>query len=161
RGAIRPRVQSASIERSAREALFAAAPAYWHAQRRGRRAGANQFEVVFPGSAGDAAVAAPSRLLSRALDILQPHQSCVAAAFEFGPEWTCRLFVVDPRARRPRQNIIRLAQDLVAALAPALYNLYAAERPRTSAADTERANLARALHDDVIQSLIAAEMEIH
>jgi len=159
RGAVRPRVQSAPIERSAREALFAAAPACWHAQR--QPAGADEFEVVFLGSPGDSAVAAPSRLLSRTLDVLQPHRSCVAAAFEFGPEWTCRLFIVDPRVRRPRQNIIRLAQDLGAALAPALYNLYTTGRPRTGAADAERANLARALHDGVIQSLIAAEMEIH
>jgi signal transduction histidine kinase len=156
-----PRVQSASLERSSREAFFSSAPACWHARRRGKRSSAGDFEIVHQDPGGNPTCAAWSRFKPRALDVLRPRRSCMSAAFEFGPEWTCRLFIVDSRVKRSRQNVMRLAQDLVAALAPALYNCYVAERLRTGAADTKRANLARALHDGVIQSLIAAEMEVH
>jgi len=156
-----PRVQSASLERSSREAFFSSAPACWHARRRRKRSSAGDFEIVHQGPGGNPTCAAWSRFIPRALDVLRPRRSCIAVAFEFGPDWTCRLFVVDSRVKRARQNVMRLAQDLVAALAPALYTCYAAERLRTGAADTKRANLARALHDGVIQSLIAAEMEVH
>jgi signal transduction histidine kinase len=155
-----PRVRTASLLRSTREALFSPAPAYWHALRRGQSSGAERFEIMYAGDP-DASRPTWSHGMLRALDALQPDRSCVAVAFEFGAEWTCRLFIVDPMVRRPRRHVLRLAQDVVAALSPALYNVYVAERLRTSAAESERANLARTLHDGVIQSLIAAEMEVH
>ena len=156
-----PRVRRASLLRSTREALFSPAPACWHALRRGRSSGAGQFEIMYPGRPDDATRPTWSSCVPRALDVLRPERTCMAVAFEFGAEWTCRLFVVDPTVKRPRRHVLRLAQDVVAALSPALYNVYVAERLRTSAAETERANLARTLHDGVIQSLIAAEMEVH
>jgi signal transduction histidine kinase len=156
-----PRVRRVSLLRSTREALFSPAPACWHALRRGRSTGVEQFEIMYPGRPDDATRPTWSRCVPRALDVLRPQRTCMAVAFEFGAEWTCRLFVVDPTVKRPRRHVLRLAQDVVAALSPALYNVYVAERLRTSAAETERANLARTLHDGVIQSLIAAEMEVH
>jgi signal transduction histidine kinase len=156
-----PRVRRTSLLRSTREPLFSPAPASWHALRRGQSSGAEQFEIMYPGGPDDATRPTRSRCVPRALDVLRPRRSCMAVAFEFGAEWTCRLFVVDPMVKRPRRHVLRLAQDVVAALSPALYNVYVAERLRTSAAETERANLARTLHDGVIQSLIAAEMEVH
>jgi signal transduction histidine kinase len=159
-GAI-PRVRRTSLLRATREALFSPAPACWHALKRGRSAGTEQFEILYPGHPDDGTRPKWFGGVPRALDVVQPHRSCIAVAFEFGAEWTCRLFVVDPTIRRPRRHVLRLAQDLVGALSPALYNVYVAERLRSSAAETERANLARTLHDGIIQSLIAAEMEVH
>jgi signal transduction histidine kinase len=154
-----PIVQTSTLSRSRREGFFAPAPACWHALRRGGSTGTDQFEIMYLGRLGTT----PEwcRFVPRSWKVLDRPSACLAAAFEFGSEWTCRLFVVDPKLNRPRRNILRLAQGLVAALSPALYNLYIAEQRRTIAAETERANLARALHDEVIQSLIAAEMEVH
>src|SRR5205814_5620187 len=133
-GEARLRVHGASLDRLSREALFSPAPTCWHAHRRGKRDGGGQFEVVYAGQTAEFVNHMWSGFPRRALDVLRPAQSCVAATFEFGPEWTCRLFVIDPKLKRPRQTVLRLSQDLVEALAPALYNVYAAERLRASAA---------------------------
>jgi hypothetical protein len=115
-----PRVRRTSLLRSTREPLFSPAPACWHALRRGQSSGAEQFEIMYPGCPDDAPRPMWSRCVPRALDVLRPRRSCMAVAFEFGAEWTCRLFVVDPMVKRPRRHVLRLAQDVVAALSPAL-----------------------------------------
>jgi signal transduction histidine kinase len=158
---VAPHVHRSSLDRSEREAFFAPAPACWLAIRSRRTTEAGRFHIEYPGRARRLSSPRWSGFVSRSLDAVRPADGCLAIAFEFGPEWTCRVFLVDPAMSRPRRSVVRLAQRLVDALGPALYNVYVAERLRTAAADTERANLARALHDGVIQSLIAAEMEVH
>jgi signal transduction histidine kinase len=150
-----------SLDRSTRQAFFSPEPAGWYALRRSGSTNAGRFEIRYSGRPRRSTRLACSRFVARALETLRPDQCCIAVAFEFGQHWTCRLFIVDPSLNRPLRSVLRLAQRLVDAVGPAVHNVYVADRLRTSAADTERANLARALHDGVIQSLIAAEMEVH
>ena len=98
---------------------------------------------------------------SAKLVALHASHSCSAVSFEFGSEWTCRLFVLDAGAKWHGDDILRLLDRTVRALSPAVYNLYLFRRLQSRAAAVERATLARALHDGLIQSLISAEMRVH
>lgn len=155
------RVHCSPLGRSDRDAYLSPGPACWHALRRAGSSETAQFETTCRGRAGERLGPKWSGIVPAALGVLQPRRSCVSVAFEFGAEWTARLYVVDPKVNRPRQSILRLARSLVDSLSHALYNLYLIDRLQTGAAAVERANLGRALHDGVIQSLIAAEMEVH
>jgi signal transduction histidine kinase len=66
--------------------------------------------------------------------------------------------LLDPAASRlPDLYFLR---DLVAYVSPALHRDYLIRRVRSRVGVTERAKLARELHDGLLQSLIALEMEI-
>jgi signal transduction histidine kinase len=74
------------------------------------------------------------------------------------PEWRARLFLFDPVT--PVIDDLYFVRHLVHRGAPALYSAYLNRRIRSRVAHTERARLARELHDGLLQSLIALEMEI-
>jgi signal transduction histidine kinase len=74
--------------------------------------------------------------------------------------WTGRLFLLDA-VRPPRlERRLRFLQSLLQQVTPALANLYLLRRLRSRAQARERAFLARELHDGVIQSLAALEMQL-
>jgi signal transduction histidine kinase len=107
---------------------------------------------------------APASWLARdgaSLRALNASHSCAAVSFGFGAEWTCRLFVLDAQSDWRAGDLLRLLSRIVRELSPAVYNLYLFRRLQTRAAAVERATLARALHDGLIQSLISAEMRVH
>jgi signal transduction histidine kinase len=86
--------------------------------------------------------------------------ACLAVTFAVGSEWECRLFVLNANVPRPRaalRFVVRAAHEL----GPTVHNVYLFHQLRAQAVAEERAVLARALHDHLIQSLISAEMRIH
>ena len=89
-----------------------------------------------------------------------PLRSVMALSTTFGEEWSCRLFILDPRLRIPPNSAARFLQNLVRQTGPALYTTYLVRRLRARAGTIERARVARELHDGVIQSLISVEMQV-
>jgi signal transduction histidine kinase len=92
---------------------------------------------------------------------LRESPSCLSVAFDFGSGWRCRLFVCDVMSGRRPESTMRLLTRVVRALSPAVHNVYLLHRLQANAGAVERATLARALHDDLIQSLVSAEMRVH
>jgi len=96
--------------------------------------------------------AAHMRLLAR-------HDARTALAVQMMlPGWNIRVFAVDPA--RAGADDLRLLQRLSERVAPALHDRYLVSRLRNQAGATERARIARELHDGLIQQLVALEMEI-
>ncbi len=84
--------------------------------------------------------------------------SVLAAEGSVEREWRVRLMLLDPAATRlPDLYFLR---DLIAYVSPALHRDYLIRRVRSRVGATERVKLARELHDGLLQSLIALEMEI-
>jgi signal transduction histidine kinase len=82
------------------------------------------------------------------------------AALDAPELWIGRLFLVNPA--RPRDARLRLAllQKLVEQLTPTLASLYLMRRLRSRAEASERARLARELHDGVVQTLATLELRL-
>ena len=77
-----------------------------------------------------------------------------------GEGWKGRLFLflpVDPVAPRDQ---LRYLQSVVHQVSPAIFNLYLQRRLQSRAGVMDRARISRELHDGVIQSLIAVEMQL-
>ena len=87
-------------------------------------------------------------------------ESCLVVSHEMGRDWSGRLILVNPRVGRQRQVALRLAQGIIRQIAPALYSVYVVWDSRTRAGASERARVARELHDTTIQSLISIEMQL-
>jgi len=92
--------------------------------------------------------------------VLDRHQASSALTAEVnpGPEWRVRLLLFD--AVTPVIDDLYFLRHLVRHTAPALHRAYLIRQVRSRVAATERARLARELHDGLLQSLIALEMEI-
>jgi signal transduction histidine kinase len=90
----------------------------------------------------------------------QPFQTLLATSFQFGSEWSGRLFVMDAPCSAGPEASLRLLQHVVAEVGPAVYNFYLWEHTRVRVRAHERQRLARDLHDGVLQSLIATEMQL-
>ena len=92
--------------------------------------------------------------------VLDRHQASSALTAEVnpGPEWRVRLLLFD--AVTPAIDDLYFLRHLVRHSAPALHRAYLIRQVRSRVAATERARLARELHDGLLQSLIALEMEI-
>ena len=86
--------------------------------------------------------------------------SVLAVSHEFGGDWCGRLVVLNPQFGRRHERELRFAQNIVRQLAPAIYSVYLFRRLRSQAGATERARVARELHDTAIQSLISIEMQV-
>lgn len=87
-------------------------------------------------------------------------ESCLVVSHEMGRDWSGRLVLVNPRLGRQRQVALRFAQGIMRQVAPALYSVYLVWDSRTRAGASERARVARELHDTTIQSLISIEMQL-
>ncbi|MGB8769147.1 MAG: histidine kinase [Candidatus Korobacteraceae bacterium] len=86
--------------------------------------------------------------------------SVLVVSHEMGRDWTGRFVVVNAYVGRRRERELRLAQNILRQVGPALYSVYLFRRFRSRAGAVERARVARELHDTVIQSLISIEMQI-
>lgn len=86
--------------------------------------------------------------------------SLLAVSHEIGRDWCGRLIFLDARLGRQREHELRFAQNVMRQVAPALYSVYLFRGFRSRAGATERARVARELHDTTIQSLISIEMQV-
>jgi signal transduction histidine kinase len=87
-------------------------------------------------------------------------QSVLAVKLEVGREWSGRFVLVNGRLGWNRERELHFAQNVLGQVAPALYSIYLFRRLRSRAGATERARVARELHDTSIQSLISIEMQV-
>lgn len=95
------------------------------------------------------------------LDRLLAHHPCdsmTGAHFGSGREWQAALLLLDPIPAD--EKALRFLTALLQEVGPAAYNVYLLRRLRSRAGAMERTRVARELHDGVLQSLIALEMEM-
>ena len=86
--------------------------------------------------------------------------SLLVVSHEMGRDWSGRLIMINARLGRQREHELRFAQSVMRQVAPVLYSVYLFRAFRSRAGATERARVARELHDTAIQSLIGIEMEV-
>ena len=72
-----------------------------------------------------------------------------------------RLFLFEPRLGGVLETQLRILQDLINSVAPAVHNVYLLRRLRSRAAAAERGRVARELHDGVVQSLHAIAFRLY
>jgi signal transduction histidine kinase len=89
-----------------------------------------------------------------------PCRSVLGVSVAFGSEWTGRLLLIDPEVRADREGALRLAHRLAREVGPAAHQSYLIGTLQARAASLERGRIARELHDGIVQSLIAAEMQV-
>ena len=87
-------------------------------------------------------------------------ESLLVVSHEMGRDWSGRLILVNAQLGRQREHELRFAQTVMRQLAPVLYSVYLFRAFRSRAGATERARVARELHDTSIQSLIGIEMQV-
>jgi signal transduction histidine kinase len=149
-----------AIGPSERSGYFFEAPAAWRAARR-RSGDGSQLDVLAIDAGHRNARRVPAAFIPAGFREAHDSESCVATSFAFGREWSCRLFVLGASARGRAVGELHLLRTLVNEVAPAVHNVFLLHRLQSRAAEIERANLARGLHDGLIQSLIGAEMRVH
>jgi len=87
-------------------------------------------------------------------------ESLLVVGHELGRDWWGRMVLLNPRLGPDREHELRFAQTVMYQIAPALYSVYLFRAFRTRAAASERARVARELHDGAIQALIGIEMQL-
>ena len=84
----------------------------------------------------------------------------LSVAFALSGQWQARMFLLEPvreaGGTRGLNFLLRVAQQL----GPAVHNVYLSRATRAQAGASERARIARELHDGVIQELAAISMEV-
>lgn len=143
-----------------RERYFSAVPGYtWHAWWMGRPGSVRRLELLALSSEGErlrnVTWPCPEEFLAA-----HPFRSLLGTLFSFGDEWSGRLYLINPQPVTDREGELRFLQALVREVGPAVYSVYLVRRLRSRATAVERARVARELHDGVIQSLIAVEMQV-
>jgi signal transduction histidine kinase len=83
---------------------------------------------------------------------------CVSAMASGG--WTGRLFLFMPHDPPAAREQLRYLRSVTRQVGPALFNLYLQRRLHSRAGVTDRARIARELHDGIIQALIGIEMQL-
>ena len=89
----------------------------------------------------------------------QSFRTLLGAGIQFGDEWEGQLLLFDAALGGRPEAELRFLQALLRQVGPAIYNVYLLRRLRARAGALERARVAQELHDGVIQSLIALEMQ--
>jgi len=87
-------------------------------------------------------------------------QGALGISIAFGREWAGRLLLIDPHVGSNREAAVRRAQRMGREIGPAANQEYLLALLRARAVGEERARLARELHDTVVQTLIAAQMDL-
>ena len=89
----------------------------------------------------------------------EPFKTALVGSASY-PEWYGRVFLFDPMRRLNNVAGLQLLARVVEAISPALHTIFLIGRLRTRSEASERARLARELHDTSLQSLIGLEMEM-
>ena len=90
----------------------------------------------------------------------QGFRSLLVTNLQFGSEWTGQLFLVDAPCAAGEEACLHLLQQLADEVGPAAYSFYLWQHTSARVRSIERQHLARDLHDGVVQSLIATEMQL-
>jgi signal transduction histidine kinase len=143
-----------------RETYFFDAPGSWRAVR-SHRHGRERVRAVAIDERADGVRRMEPYFIPMRFKAAHDCASYLAASFSLADDWTSRVYVLDAGVRMSAAEQLRLVRDLVNELGPAVHNVFLLHRLQTRAAEIERANLARGLHDGLIQSLIGAEMRVH
>jgi signal transduction histidine kinase len=112
-------------------------------------------------------LASRGELCSQALrtpgDAIFTRLRCHALLFcdvRLGEGLSGRLFVLDPAGAPVSAQRLRLLATITAQVTPTVYNAHLLRRQRSRTAASERARLARELHDGVLQSLLGLELQV-
>jgi signal transduction histidine kinase len=94
--------------------------------------------------------------------LIAAHQfrSHLGVSLRLGDEWEVRLLLLDPRPGMPGLTAAGLYRRLLTQIAPAIYAVALLDRWRARVGAVERTRLAHELHDGVIQSIVALEMNL-
>jgi signal transduction histidine kinase len=87
-------------------------------------------------------------------------ESVLVVSHEMGRDWCGRFVLMNAKLGRDREHELRFVQNVMQQVAPALYSVYLFQGFRSRVGVTERARVARELHDTAIQSLISIEMQV-
>ena len=90
----------------------------------------------------------------------QPFATALVASTSYPGDWFGRVFVFDPIRKISNVGGLRLLARVMEFTTPALHTIFLIGRLRSRSEASERARLARELHDTSIQSLIGLEMEV-
>ena len=85
----------------------------------------------------------------------------LAGGINVASDVSARVFLFEPRLGGRPEEQLRLLQQLISQVSPAVYNVYILRRLRTRAAAVERGRVARELHDGVVQSLHAIAFRLY
>jgi signal transduction histidine kinase len=143
-------------EEESQSYLFDVPGARWHALR--LRA-ADWFDLVAVDNAGRRL---PTRAFTFPAAFLAAFRcrSVLGVSIVFGEEWAGRVLLINPRTKANREAALHLVEPLVRHIGPAAHQNYLLRTLRAQAVAGERARLSRALHDGIVQSLIAAEIQV-
>jgi len=98
--------------------------------------------------------------LATTLAPLQQFRTALVATASYEEQWFGRVFVYDPSRRISNVDGLNLLTRVIEFTAPALHSVFLIRRLRSRSEASERARLARELHDTSVQSLIGLEMEV-
>jgi signal transduction histidine kinase len=90
----------------------------------------------------------------------QPFSTALVATAAYEEHWFGRIYVFDPGRRVRNVEGLGLLMRVTESTAPALHSIFLIRRLRSRSEASERARLARELHDTSIQSLIGLEMDV-
>jgi signal transduction histidine kinase len=138
--------------------MFAPEAADWHAARRGSRG--DRFDIVALGRGGSRVNPGPWTFPPEFRTAVGPFEQLMAFSIDLGKEWTGRLFLVDALVIADRPGVLGFGRRILQQIAPAVQNVYLIHRLRAAATAIERARIARELHDGVIQSVTAVEIQV-
>lgn len=89
----------------------------------------------------------------------QPFRTLLATDLRFGGEWSGRVFLLDAPCTAGQESCLRLLQQIANEVGPVVYHYYLWKHTSIRVRAIERQKIARDLHDGVVQSLIAMEMQ--
>lgn len=139
--------------------VFAPAAAAWHAARRGGST-ADRWDVMAVDENGGRINPKPWSFPAAFLETMNPCGRLMAVRVELGDEWSGRLFLIDPSVGADLHAALVFARRVVLQVAPAIHNVYLLHRVKAQASASERARIARELHDGVIQTVTAVQMQV-
>ena len=90
----------------------------------------------------------------------QPFDLAMVVSAAYTDHWFGRVFLFEPRRRIATVAGLRLLSRVMEFTTPALHSIFLIRRLRSRSEASERARLARELHDTSVQSLIGLEMEV-
>ncbi len=90
----------------------------------------------------------------------EPFRQLLTSTLQFGGQWSGHIFVVDPACVGGPESSLGLLHRLAGEVGRAVHHFYVWQHTSARIRSIERRRLARDLHDGVIQSLIAAEIQL-